>query len=307
MRDMGYEDRARAASCGNCNRRVAWFDRSGQSSLPDSWRCECGAVNHFKPMADWPDVPTSLYIGPEVAARVKLYPVPPGTPMTDWALPYSIRSFVYQMSIRYGECQYRPFLKGSVMGEPVFSDVCYDTSAEAEYGDDEKRRECHIMTGWMTGQRTCGLWQRIEALCQTPSERRFLWNYLSFVKDRQFPMLIPQVWLGIADRRRVDFVAFVPLQYWKYTWLAIQLDASHPEELAASDALRDEYVRGQKYEVLSLRPSESGYLEEVRSLVEQIDRLMALSDVDPWQTAVDAQFRRVEKPTAEVDPDDIPF
>lgn len=299
---MGYRQKARSITCGHCERRVAWFVDISKT-LSDTWRCECGARNHVKPMPEWPNVPRSLYIGPDTHARFKVYPVPPNESTAEWALPYSIRSFVYQASAKFGECFYRPRQRGTVMGESVFSDNCYDSEHGADYDDHALPRECHLVTGWTTGQHSCGLWQRIEALCQTDSERRFLRSYLGFVKDREFPMLVPQAWLGIADRRRPDFVAFVPLQYWKYKWLAVQLDAAHSDDLAASDALRDDYVRGQNYEVLSLRPKESGYLEEVRRLVERIDEWMALSQTDAWQTAVEAEVQKVEPP-----PDtDMPF
>jgi len=248
-------------------------------------------------------VPPSLYIGPDKHARFKVYPVPPELSKEDWAQPYSIRSFAYQASEKFGACFYRPSRRGIVMGEPVFNDHCYDSIRDADYEEYSRPRECHLVSGWTTGQDTCGLWQRIEALCQTDSERRFLKTYLGFVKDREFPMLIPQAWLGITDRRRPDFVAFVPLQHWKYRWLAIQLDGAHPEESAEADAARDDYVRSQNYEVLSLRPKQAGYLEEVRNLVEQIDGWMALFNTDPWKVVIEAQVKRVEQPQH----DDLPF
>jgi hypothetical protein len=302
---MGYRHKARAVTCGHCTRRVAWFlDTSRKFS--SEWLCECGARNRLKPMSEWPNVPPSLYIGPDVHARFKVYPAPPELQEQDWAQPYSIRSFAYQASAKFGACIYRPSGRGVVMGEPVFNDHCYDPGDIAEhheYNELSSPRECHLVTGWTTGQDTCGLWQRIETLCQTDSERRFLKTYLGFVKDREFPMLIPQAWLGIADRRRPDFVAFVPLQYWKYRWLAIQLDAAHPEESAEADAARDDYVRSQNYEVLSLRPKQTGYIEEVRNVVEQIDASMALGNTDPWKVVVDATVRSFQPP-----PDDgIPF
>jgi hypothetical protein len=253
-------------------------------------------------MPEWPDVPRSLDIGPDKHARFKVYPVPPDSAQADWAQPYGIRSFVSQASAKFGRCFYRPGSKGTVMGEPVFSDNCYDTEREADYDDWSSPHECHLVTGWTTGQDTCGLWQKIESLCQTDSERRFLKTYLGFVKDREFPMLIPQAWLGVGDRRRPDFVAYVPLQYWKYRWLAIQLDAAHPPESAEADAKRDEDVREHHYEVVSLRPKQTGYFEEVRHLVEDIDRWMSLAVTDPWKVAVEAQVRSVEEPV-----DDVPF
>ena len=163
--------------------------------------------------------------------------------------------------------------------------------------------QCHLVAGWTTGEDSCPLWQRIQNLCQTDTERKFLHQYLRYVKDRQFPMLIPQANIGIAERRRPDFVAFVPLQYWNYQWLAIQLDGAHPPERAEDDSLRDQYIQDQKYEVLSLRPNEKGYLEEVRCLVEKIEAWMALADSDPWKVAVDAEVRK----SVERGGDDIPF
>jgi very-short-patch-repair endonuclease len=96
-------------------------------------------------------------------------------------------------------------------------------------------------------------------------------------------------------------VAFVPLQYWKYKWLAIQLDGAHSEEQATDDAGRDEYVRRHKFEVMSLKPNERGYLEEVRTLVEQLESWMTLAETRPWEIAVEAQVRRT------VNDSDVPF
>jgi hypothetical protein len=78
-------------------------------------------------------------------------------------------------------------------------------------------------------------------------------------------------------------VAFVPLQYWKYKWLAIQLDGAHSEEQATDDVGRDEYVRRHNYEVISLKPNEKGYLEEVRTPVEQLESWMNLAE--PFHSA----------------------
>jgi hypothetical protein len=154
-----------------------------------------------------------------------------------------------------------------------------------------------------TGQDTCALRQRLEALCPSDAERRFLKTYLEHVEEREFPMLIPQAWIGILDDRRPDFVAFVPLQYWKYKWLAIELDAAHPEASATSNPARDEYIRSLNYETLSLRPMQAGYLEEVRNLVGQFERWMTLGHTDPGAVAVEASVRSFEPP-----PDvDVPF
>ena len=155
--------------------------------------------------------------------------------------------------------------------------------------------ECHLVSGWRTGQDTCALWQRIEALCRTEPERRFLKTYLGHVKDREFPMLIPQAWIGTPDDRP-DFVAFVPLHYWKYKWLAVRLDPAAPEDTAAGEPARDENGGSRNYEVLSLRPGEAGYLEEVHNLVERFDSWMSLGSTNPEAVAVEASLRRFDPP-----------
>jgi len=294
---MGYEHRARKATCGNCGKQVAWFWK-GSKNASEHWACECGKINYLKALPEWPEVPRTLYIGPDKLARLKVYPLPPECPDEEWAQPYSIRSFVYQASRKFGGCSYFCRVRGTVMDEKVFTDSCFDPTHDTY---DTDKWDCHMVSGWTTGQESCPLWERVAKLCQTDTERKFLHRYLGYVKDRQYPMLIPQTWIGIAERRRPDFVAFVPLQYWKYKWLAIQLDGAHSEEQATDDAGRDEYVRRHKFEVMSLKPNERGYLEEVRTLVEQLESWMTLAETRPWEIAVEAQVRRT------VNDSDVPF
>jgi hypothetical protein len=295
---IGYHHRARKATCGGCKKEVAWFwDDSKKAS--NLWACSCGVQNHIKPLPDWPPVPRSVYTGHDRLARFKVYPVPPEHPNVKWAQPFSIRSFISQVSKKFGGCHYACNERGKVMGETVFADVCLD---DKNVNDNwAEPVECHLVSGWTTGQESCPLWQHVLTLCQTESEKRFLHRYLAYVKDRQFPMLIPQTWIGIADRRRPDFVAFVPLQYWKYRWIAIQLDGAHGEANADDDWVRDQYIQENNYEVLSLRPNEKGYLEEVRRLVEQFEKWMTVADTDPWQVAVEAEITKAERII------DIPF
>lgn len=288
---MGYEHRARKVACANCGKKVAWFWK-GSESRSDRWRCECGALNLLKPLPQWPEVPRALYIGAEKLARFKVYPVPPECPDEQWAQPYSIRSFVFQVSRKLAGCSYRCHTRGRVMDETVFTDLCSAPSMD-DYECDPESWDCHMVSGWTTGNESCPLWERVAKLCQTDTERKFLHWYLRYVKDRQYPMLIPQTWIGIAERRRPDFVAFVPLQYWKYRWIAIQLDGAHREEQALDDAERDDYVRQHDFEVVSLKPTEKGYFEEVRKLVEQIENWMTLADTNPWEAAVEAKVMKV--------------
>src|SRR5262245_57920621 len=127
------------------------------------------------------------------------------------------------------------------------------------------------VSGWIYQEKTCPLWESLKTFCQTEAEARFLHTYLSLVKDRQFPMLLPQVRVGIAERRRPDFVAFVPFHKWKYKWYAIQLDRAHPSEIAEDDEYRDLDLKMAGYEVLSLGRSVSSYVTEAKTLVERFE------------------------------------
>jgi very-short-patch-repair endonuclease len=98
-----------------------------------------------------------------------------------------------------------------------------------------------MLAGFSAGEISCPLWESIGKLCQTDQERKFLHWYLRYVKDRQFPMILPQVRIGIAERKRADFVAFVPLQYWRYKAVAIELDGAHTDEHLPKDQARDKY------------------------------------------------------------------
>ena len=143
---------------------------------------------------------------------------------------------------------------------------------------------------------------KLKGLSQTDVERKFLHTYLRYVKDRQFPMLLPQVRVGIAERRRADFIAFVPLQFWKFKWVAIELDAAHPESKFADDQARDKYYEEHKYDVLSLRPGAKGYLEEVKSLVEEFETWMNMAETDASDLATEARVLSTEPPG-----EDLPF
>jgi len=296
---MGYQHRGRKATCGHCKKQVAWFWK-GDKTISNKWDCDCGAVNFLKELPEWPNIPHVLYIGPEKFARFKIHPVPPDATNEEWAQPYSVRSFVYQASRRFGSCIYNCERRGVVMDEVVFNDICYEPYEPApnEWYPSEPPAswDCHMVGGWITGQESCQLWEQIAKLCQSDTERKFLHRYIGYVKDRQFPMLIPQTSIGIAERRRPDFVAFVPFQYWSYKWIAVQLDGAHSQDQMLDDSNRDEYIREQGYEVISLKPNEKGYLEEVRRLVEKIENWMTLADTSPWQVAVEAKVTQTIEP-----------
>jgi hypothetical protein len=155
--------------------------------------------------------------------------------------------------------------------------------------------DCHVLAGWSAGKTSCPLFDALAGLCQTDSERKFLHTYLRYVKDRDFPMLIPQVRIGIAERRRPDFALYVPLQYWRFKWLAVELDGAHPQEKANDDAVRDRFYEENRYEAVSLRPGAKGYLDEVRSLAERAEVLMSMAQTDAWEVAIDARVTAFEE------------
>lgn len=288
---MGYDNWACKASCGSCGATVCWSWGRTQRA-PRHWDCKCGMTNVLGPLSEWPQVPRELYVGHDKNRLLKLYPTPPSDAAQEWAQPYSVRSFIAQASERLRGCSYTCTRRGSVMGQTVFTDMCLDPNAD----DYASGRNCHLVAGWTMGEASCPLWESISKLCQTEAEGRFLYTYLGLVRDRQFPMLIPQARVGIAERRRPDFVAFVPLQYWKYRWYAIQLDGAHPKEAAAADDARDADLVKAGYEV---RRVVAGVVSEVKQLVEEIEKVMTTTD--PWAAAVEAQVKST------FESDDVPF
>jgi hypothetical protein len=294
---MGYQHRIVRGSCGKCKSGVAWNLKAGDR-LPVSWDCRCGTTNHLGAIPMWPDLPKALYIGADRQHQFKVYPTPPELPDQAWAFPYSIRSFVAQASREFGGCVYEVRHRGAVLGEEVYEDFCYDEPRS--YGDSP--HSCYLIGGWAVGQTSCPVWTCIAALCQTEPERKFLRWYLDYAKDRHFPMLIPQVWMGIAERRRPDFVLFVPLQFWRYKKLAIQLDAAHPDESADQDELRDQEIAVHGYEVRRIRPEGKGYLDDVRALVEEVEALMRIAEDDIWKVAFEVPVKSFVEPR-----DDVPF
>ncbi len=278
---MGYYKAVFIVRCGGCSAGYI-FHTLEHLALKSYWECKkCRTRNGFG--VPQPNVPKELWIGPEKHNQLKLYPVPPRMGEAEWALPFSIRSFVYQVSDELGGCAYRVTDRGRVMGMPTVFDSCI----RWETSEDFDESACHMFSGWTKGQDSCPLWEKVALLCQTPAERRFLYQYLSLAKDRHFPMLIPQVRIGIAQRRRPDFVLFVPIQRWKYKWYAVQLDAAHTQENAENDELRDTEITMHGYEVIRLKGENQGYWEDVRRLVEIIERDMEKDESDSLDVAID--------------------
>ena len=119
-------------------------------------------------------------------------------------------------------------------------------------------------------------------------------------------MLLPQVRVGIAERRRPDFLLFVPLQYLRYKRYAVELDGAHTSGQKDADQLRDAELASEGYEVLSLRPTELGYFAEVQKLVERIAKDMSEAERSPWDIATEVEMEQtVPKPP--ISDEEIPF
>jgi hypothetical protein len=113
-------------------------------------------------------------------------------------------------------------------------------------------------------------------------------------------MLIPQARIGIAQRRRPDFVLFVPLQHWKYRWYAIELDGRHIAERAQKDRDRNDYLNLHGYEVVTIATLHC--YREVGTLVERIEHEMSIAASDRGSVAVNVEVVKVE-----AEDDDVPF
>lgn len=291
---MGYHNRICKAFCSSCKASSTWSWKP-PTKAPTSWECDsCGLPNDLGRFERWPQLPRELYIGHEKNEQLKVYPTPPGHDGEAWALPYSIKSFIAQASYRLGGCSYSVSSRGEVMGETVFNDYCSDAREDTMWPE---HWLCHMAGGWTRGHSSCPLWEKVQTLCQTEAERRFLHWYLGLAKDRNFPMLIPQVRIGIAERRRPDFILFVPLQYWKFKWYAIQLDRAHSPSMAANDDLRDADVSLHGYEVIRFKPEKQGYFESVRGLIERVELEMTQADVDPWTPDLAVEVPVIQKNT----------
>jgi hypothetical protein len=304
---MGYQHRIYRFNCGECGTEwiLTWTDWEPRSTPPGKHVCRnCKAVNLFGTSQANPNVPSVLYVGHEKNRQLEVYPTPPESSNTLGMLPYSTRSFLKQASNQLSGCRYDFTHRGDTLGEPVFSDLCWDQTENDNsdsWNDGPPWKSCHILFGWIKGQNSCPLWESIGKLCQTDHERAFLHEYMALVKGRNFPMLIPQARIGIAQRRRPDFVVFVPLQRYKYRWYAIELDGAHVGQFADKDESRNIDLANHGYDVLSFRPGAKGYYEEVQRLVERLETEMAEVEHESSTVAVDLRVR------SHVPDDSMPF
>jgi hypothetical protein len=106
-------------------------------------------------------------------------------------------------------------------------------------------------------------------------------------------MLLPQARVGMGERRRPDFVVFIPVHFWNYRKLAIQLDCGHSPD---QDITRNKCMAEHGYETMSLRPGAVGCLGELRRLVEHIDTAMRLYESDTLAIATETRVRMCTLP-----------
>src|SRR6266446_1505131 len=128
---MGYYDEVFRVKCGECE--TSYILKRQPPTEKWDWKYkQCPTRNWhsgFQPLQ--PNIPTELWIGHDRRSQVKLYPVSPEMGDRQWALPFSLRSFVYQVSHELRGCDYGADYRGEVMGRPTFSDWCGDWSPKS--------------------------------------------------------------------------------------------------------------------------------------------------------------------------------
>jgi hypothetical protein len=314
---MGYSGHVLKAACSRCGSEVVWT-RELQSKLPKEWTCECRATNILERRELQPNIPPFIWIGHEHVRQLKLlsYVIPTDDSSTQahWLPPYSIRSFVFQASAQFQGCRYETCWKGEVMGEPVFSDRCLDVPRfewDVHVGEmrnpEAYEHSCHMVSGFTLGAKSCPLWESVSALCQTEGERRFLQTYLNLVKDRQFPMLIPQARLGISESRRPDFVAFVPLHESRFKCYAVELDQGHNASMARRDDERDLELQALGFQVIRVKPADGKSFRDLKDLICTFDKEMRRADSEDWSERAQVALElKVERSVWSVG-EDLPF
>lgn len=260
-----------------------------------------------------PNLPHSLYIGPEKLKRIKLLPLPPknviyqghgeyhqffgagdcgqchfaksfpdsyGAPMDcgfdlpDEIQPYSVRSFLIQLSLRKDfPCKY--FVQISqkdVYGNIILNEGCMKSCSGCNYRSDI--HPCHVANGWIHGEESCPGWEYIANLCQSENERRFLHQYLRINHDRESPMPIPQAHIENTERIRVDYVMFVPITRFTWKWLAIEIDSKLYHQDSNRDFQKNIMMESEGYEVIRLS-AEKMMLDQVRELYSKITEIQS--------------------------------
>lgn len=183
--------------------------------------------------------------------------------------PYSVRSVLLQLALRPDfPCKYFPTSQESEWGDVEWSDKCMDRCRGE--GPEFHLDTCTIATGWSTGE-GCEGWNYIANLCQSEAERRFLFHYLRFSVGDEYPMAIPQVWIGPTQEYRVDFALFLPREPDSWLWIAIEIDSPQFHSNRQAEREKDAFLQSQGYTVLHY-PTTERALDQVRSLIRRYIR-----------------------------------
>ena len=310
---MAWNDLSYGFQCSGCNSPLIFNPKEIWKTGEKEFKCpSCGNSMRLDDPPK-PNLPSNLYIGPEKLRRIKLLPLPPkkviykghgifhsfygsvdcgqcpfamefpssyGAPMNcgfdipDEIQPYSVRSFLIQLSLRKDfPCKY--FVqtpKRDDFGNILWEEGCMESCDGYDY--EEHSNPCNIANGWMHGEKSCSGWEHIKGLCQSENESRFLHQYLRMNKDREFPMPIPQAHIEITECIRVDFVMFVPITRVKWKWLAIEIDSKQYHQNLEKDFQKEITMASNGYEVMRLS-AEKKMLDQVRELYTKVDNIQS--------------------------------
>lgn len=202
----------------------------------------------------------------------RAFPMSYGTPMDcgfsrpAHLQPYSVRSVFLQLALRLDfPCKYFPTSRKSEWGEIEWTDKCM-TKCRGE-GPASNLYPCAVATGW-SEREECEGWNYLANLCQSDAERRFLFHYLRFSAGDEYPMAIPQVWVGRIQEYRVDFALFVPQDSNSWLWIAIEIDSPRFHTSRQADQQKESFLNSYGYIVQRYSATERA-LDQVRSFLRQ--------------------------------------
>jgi|LakMenEpi03Aug12_release.lakeMendotaPanAssembly.Ray.scaffolds.fasta_scaffold482767_2 hypothetical protein len=268
-------------TCWNCGGR---FFAEGLSTLHRLERCpdkKCDSVLSLEIPERHLTLPESVLCGADHDNLLELQQLAPNLYGEDQG-PYSTQSFVMQASQHWGACKFlgHDYNKGFHCGKNNASSV-----------------PCHIFKGFGNGgTKECLLWAFIEKLCQTDQERWFMTQYMRYVRDRVFPMPLPQVRLGgITQELRPDFLLFIPRSKMNFISVAVELDGGHTAGARERDEERHLKLQSEGFRVVSYRGRRTdtegrgpiNYIDDIKDLVSRIDRQMDLTkENSQWSNAL---------------------
>jgi hypothetical protein len=258
-------------TCWNCGGR---FFVEGTSNLQRLERCpdkKCDSYLCLEIPQSQATLPEAVLCGADHNNLLEIKQLAPDLYGEDQG-PFSTQSFVMQASKHWGACNFlgHDYFKGFHCGKNTAHSI-----------------PCHIFKGFGNGgTKECLLWSFVEKLCQTDQERWFMTQYMRYVRERVFPMVLPQVRLGgITQELRPDFVL---------------LDGGHTPGARERDEERHLRLQSEGFSVVSYKGrrvdaegrSPINYIDDIKDLVSRIDRQMNLTKENAqWSNAltIDAQ------------------